>query len=258
MMTQHFPPALAAEVREHPYPILFATVSGAHLYGFESADSDWDLRGVHLLPLPEVLSLTPGPATIERSDVRDGLEVDLVTHDAAKFFTMMLKRNGYVLEQLYSPLVIHGSSSFDELRDIGHDCVTRHHAGHYLGFARRKREEIAKAGETATAKQLLYLVRVLLTGIHLMRTGRIEANLPQLLNQMPVAGVPELIEQKRSGREKGPAEPRQIADVVAASDRLTVELESARDSSDLPSECNALPLLNDLLIRLRTDAAVSP
>ncbi len=27
---------------EHPYPLLFATVSGAHLYGFASADSDWD------------------------------------------------------------------------------------------------------------------------------------------------------------------------------------------------------------------------
>jgi hypothetical protein len=32
-------------VREHPYALLFATVSGAHLYGFPSADSDYDLRG---------------------------------------------------------------------------------------------------------------------------------------------------------------------------------------------------------------------
>ena len=33
---------------EQPYRLLFATVSGAHLYGFPSRDSDVDLRGVHV------------------------------------------------------------------------------------------------------------------------------------------------------------------------------------------------------------------
>ena len=35
---------------EQPHPLAFATMSGAHLYGFPSADSDVDLRGVHVLP----------------------------------------------------------------------------------------------------------------------------------------------------------------------------------------------------------------
>src|ERR687884_1440485 len=87
-----------------PYPLLFVTVSGAHLYGFPSPDSDYDLRGVHVLPVREVVGLDPGRETIEVSEVRDGLEIDLVTHDAKKFFSLMLRRNGYVLEQLYSPL----------------------------------------------------------------------------------------------------------------------------------------------------------
>jgi predicted nucleotidyltransferase len=33
-------------------------------------------------------------------------EVDLVTHDLAKFLRLMLRRNGYVLEQVLSPLVV--------------------------------------------------------------------------------------------------------------------------------------------------------
>jgi uncharacterized protein len=53
--------------------LLFATISGAQLYGFPSPDSDFDLRGVHLLPLKEVVGLQIGPETIERSGVRDGL-----------------------------------------------------------------------------------------------------------------------------------------------------------------------------------------
>jgi hypothetical protein len=90
----------------HPRPLLFATVSGAHLYGFASPDSDYDLRGVHLLPAEEVVGLEPGPETIERSSLEGGLDLDLVTHDAVKFFRLLLKKNGYVLEQLLSPLVV--------------------------------------------------------------------------------------------------------------------------------------------------------
>ncbi len=35
-------------VAQQHYPLLFITISGAHLYGFPSPDSDYDLRGVHL------------------------------------------------------------------------------------------------------------------------------------------------------------------------------------------------------------------
>ena len=40
-----------------PYPLLFATISGAHLYGFPWPDSDYDLRGAHVLPLEAVVGL---------------------------------------------------------------------------------------------------------------------------------------------------------------------------------------------------------
>lgn len=48
---------LKKQVEQHPYPLLFATISGAHLYGFPSPDSDYDLRGIHLLPLQDVVGL---------------------------------------------------------------------------------------------------------------------------------------------------------------------------------------------------------
>ena len=37
--------------------LLFVTVSGAHLYGFPSPDSDIDLRGSHRLPLNQIVGL---------------------------------------------------------------------------------------------------------------------------------------------------------------------------------------------------------
>jgi len=90
---------LPAIAKAQPYPLLFATVSGAHLYGFPSPDSDWDLRGVHVLPPAEVVGLKEGPDTLTIEEKRDGFELDLVTHDVKKFFGLLLRRNGYVLEQ---------------------------------------------------------------------------------------------------------------------------------------------------------------
>src|SRR5215475_13155309 len=123
-------------IEEQPYPLLFATVSGAHLYGFPSPDSDYDLRGTHILPLREVIGLIVPPEnnTIESSKIHDGLEIDLVTHDVFKFFEMMLKRNGYVMEQIFSPLVVYTTPEHEALKRIAKGCITRHHAHHYFGF----------------------------------------------------------------------------------------------------------------------------
>lgn len=106
---------MRAEAERHPYPLLFATISGAHLYGFPSQDSDYDLRGVHILPAKEAVGLLPKQETVEFAGVRGELDMDLVTHDVRKFFNLLLKRNGYVLEQLYSPLIVQTSPEHDEL-----------------------------------------------------------------------------------------------------------------------------------------------
>ena len=47
-------PRLHRIVTAQPYPLLFATISGAHLYGFPPLDSDYDLRGAPVLPLDAV------------------------------------------------------------------------------------------------------------------------------------------------------------------------------------------------------------
>jgi hypothetical protein len=78
-------PAWAAdEASRLPYPLIFATVSGAHLYGFASVDSDLDLRAAHLLPAAEVVGLRVGPATVQHTGVRDGVELDVPDLIAAK------------------------------------------------------------------------------------------------------------------------------------------------------------------------------
>jgi uncharacterized protein len=235
---------------EHPYPLLFATISGAHLYGFASADSDYDLRGCHILPAREVLGLHAAKETIERGGIREGVEIDLVTHDAGKFFRMLLKKNGYVLEQLLSPLIVQTSPEHVELVALAPKCLTKFHAYHYLGFAETQWGLFAKESPPRV-KPLLYVYRVLLTGIHLMRAGVVEANLPRLNVEYKLPYIDELIAAKTGGREKGTLQEADLAFHRAEYERLTARLEEEHLRSGLQEQNSALDALSDLLVRVR-------
>jgi len=241
---------LYRQIEAHPYPLLFATISGAHLYGFPSPDSDYDLRGIHVLPLEEVVGLNVTNETVEKSGVHDGLEIDLVTHDAKKFFGLLLKKNGYVLEQLLSPLVVHTTPLHEELKALAPKCITKHHAHHYLGFAATQWKLFQKE-DPPHVKPLLYVYRVLLTGIHLMRRGEVEANLVRLNEFAKLPYLAELIGRKVDGTEKGRLDQADLTFHEQEYLRLTRELEEAHQQSHLPEAAEGTAAMNDLLVQVR-------
>ncbi|NJM67841.1 MAG: nucleotidyltransferase [Acaryochloris sp. RU_4_1] len=249
-MRFELPLQLIEVVAAQPYPLLFATISGAHLYGFPSADSDYDLRGVHILPLTEVIGLQIGPETCEISTNQAGIELDLVTHDLKKFMGLLLKRNGYVLEQLYSPLIVHSTPEHEELKAIATHCITRHHSHHYLGFARSQWRLFMK-DSPQRVKPLLYVFRVLLTGIYLMQTGKIEANLRLLNETLQLSYIPDLIAQKLSGLEQSVLTDADVVFYQQEYERLIQQLESASQASTLSENPTAAADLSDLLVRVR-------
>ncbi|CAN5138423.1 nucleotidyltransferase domain-containing protein [soil metagenome] len=243
-------PLLENLVKEHRYPLLFATISGAHLYGFPSPDSDFDLRGAHLLPLEEVIGLRTGPETIEQSGVREGVEIDLVTHDALKFFNLLLRKNGYVLEQLLSPLVVHTTPAHAELKEIATQCITRFHAHHYFGFAATQWKLFEKENPPRV-KPLLYIFRILLTGICLMQTGEIEANLVTLNESARLPYLDELIGRKLAGAEKERLSEADFGFYRSEYERLRNKLQQAHEESRLPDAPAGRDALHELLVRLR-------
>ncbi len=234
-------------VAAQQYAPLFVTVSGAHLYGFPSPDSDVDVRGAHLLPLRAVVGLDLPCETVERKLDLAGVEVELVSHDLGKYLRLLVKNNGYVLEQVFSPLVVLGQDFLDELRPIARHCITRHHYHHYRGFIATQRKLLAKQ-EPKVTKTVLYAYRVLLTGIHLLRTGEVEANLPRLAQEYRRPFLLDLIAQKR--QEKGPALGLDWAFHDAELGVLEGMLERASEECRLPEERDR-PAVSDLLVRWR-------
>ena len=267
-------PRLYRIVAAQPYPLLFATISGAHLYGFPSPDSDFDLRGAHVLPLEKVIGLEVRDETVEDARAIEGLEMDIVSHDVRKFFGLLLKKNGYVLEQLFSPLIVHTTPAHAELKEIcrssGRESahskpaenqsqltaaatgvITKHHSHHYFGFAETQLKLFLKESPRRV-KPLLYVYRVLLTGIHLMRTGEVEANLVTLNEEFRLPYIAELIERKMKG-ENTSLTDADVSFHESEYQRLRGELQAAHEASqlpELPSEA-ARAALNDLLVRIR-------
>jgi hypothetical protein len=230
---------------------LFATVSGAHLYGFPSPDSDVDLRGAFVLPVREVIRLREPVETLTVTRMIGGVVVDWVAHDVRKFARLLTRRNGYVLEQLYSPLVVVGGRWLDELRTIGRGCITRQLYHHYRGFAHGQLKLLAQP--TATVKELLYAYRVLLTGIHVLQTGAIEAHLGQLIGYYPVPGVTELMARKLTGAEHGTLAAAELPPHLAQLARLEADLAAAGATCALPEAPTTLDALDDFVVRARLE-----
>jgi hypothetical protein len=229
------------------YNPLFVTVSGAHLYGFESPDSDVDLRGCHQLPLRDLVGLAVPNETFEKEEIYEGVEVDVVSHDVGKYLRLLVKNNGYILEQVFSPSVVMGRDFLDELRPIAQRCITRHHYHHYRGFYGTQRKLIDKQS-AKTAKAVLYAYRVLLTGIHLLRTGEVEANVVRLNEDFKLSAIDELIAMKTE-EKIAPADLDWPAH-AARLDELESVLDRVFEESTLPENRDQIAV-NDLLVSLR-------
>ncbi len=238
-------------IAEQTYPLLFAVISGAHLFGFPSPDSDIDIRGVHILPLEQVVSLKKPKETVNIDRVDEGIELDLTTHDIKKCFELLLGKSGNTVEQVFSPLVVHTTTEHEELKAIIPQMLTVHHAHHYFGFSQRKWHDFLNK---KTAKSLLYVYRVLLTGIHLMSTGQIQSNLILLNEDYQLPYIDELIERKMTHTEKGVLPDADIEFYEKECQRLVKQLEDSRDNSSLPQHPAGKEALNDLLVRIRLNA----
>lgn len=234
-----------AALRQVP-SALFITVSGAHLYGFPSPDSDFDLRGCHLGALEQVLGLGKSKETLEQKVTVDGREVEIVSHEVGKYLRLLMKPNGYVIEQIYSPLMVITTPEHEELKTLAKGCICRELYFHYRGFAQSEIKQFVSA-ERKTAKRILYIYRVLMSGVHVLRTGEVNANIVELNETFGFGMIAELIQMKQTEQAVIPDESLCWSDV----EFLRSELDRAFEESPLPPKPTGTEALSRFLVGLR-------
>jgi len=126
--------------------------------------------------------------------------------------------------------------------------------GNYKGFFRTQ-ESLVLKDEAPSAKAVLYLFRVVMTGLHLLRTREVVADI-RLLNDagFRLSFIAELIERKMSAGEKGRLAAGERDKLLEEARRLEVQLEPAAAASGLPEAVENLGALDDFLVPLRLAA----
>lgn len=233
-------------------------LSGAHAYGFPSVDSDVDLKAVHVDPPRALLGLAAAPGAAELLLTRDGVELDYSSNELRPVLQGVLAGNGNYVERLLGRHALAASDVLADAAPLVRAVLSRRVARHYAGFSRQQRAQWDAGGRTS-AKRLLYVLRTLATGLHLLRTAEVETDVTAFAADAAFAGVLELVAHKRAAERA--ALPADVAQHWAARvDALHGQLAAALDGSVLPPEppAAAVRRLEAWLLAVRRDALLAP
>jgi len=233
----------------HPPPgeLVQCGVTGAHFYGFPSANSDLDLKGVHRAPLEALVGLEPPAETHDVLTDFEDLEHDLTTHELRRALELLLRGNGNLLERFLSPFqLVEGLTS--ELAELARGAMSQRFHKHYRGFFGAMRREHEREPHL---KSMLYSYRVALTGIHLLQSGECVGDVRALAPEHGFGEILEAVAAKADGGEKAPIEPALDAALRDGWNTLEAHLQQALDRSALPEEPPNRAAVSDWLVRTR-------
>ncbi|HEY2517767.1 MAG TPA: nucleotidyltransferase domain-containing protein [Polyangiaceae bacterium] len=214
--------------REH----VVVYLSGAHAYGFPSPDSDLDLKAIHVAKTADLVGFEVPAPTVDRAEVLDGVEIDYTSNELAHALSGILAGNGNFLERVLGRLVPLASPLLEELRPLARRALSRRVHRHYRGFAQNQLRFLERE---PTAKKLLYVLRTALTGIHLLSTGELEADLTRIMDRYGLPDAEALVERKRAG-ERVSLDGSLLDFWRPRLEELFQRLDAARDASVLPED----------------------
>jgi len=205
-------------------------VSGAHMFGFPSEDSDWDLRGIFTYPAEKFLGFREPRTSVNSMITKDGLEIDLVLKEMKPFLEGITQSNGNYIEKLLSPLILQTSQEHEEIKELTKKSISKKLYDFYDNFAQQIR---AEGKRTGNLKNFLYASRLYMAGAHILNTGEIVQSLVDLNRDKPIQLINEMIEAKKSGElQKFQGDRTYLYNVL---DNLKEGLDRAFENSHLPT-----------------------
>lgn len=163
--------------------VIYRCVVGSQAYGLSNEESDTDRRGVYLPPADLHWSLYGVPEQLENAETEE------VYWELQKFLVLALKANPNVLECLYSPLIETKTALAEDLLNHRNaflsKLVYQTYNGYVLSQFKRLEQDLRSTG-TIKWKHAMHLIRLLLSGITVLREGfvplSVEAYREQLLS----------------------------------------------------------------------------
>ncbi|MBP9997315.1 MAG: nucleotidyltransferase domain-containing protein [Lachnospiraceae bacterium] len=139
--------------------IIAAIESGSRAWGFESPNSDYDVRFIYVRTLEDYLKLEKTKDVIEwqLDDV-----LDINGWDLKKALQLMHDSNPSIFEWCASPIIYRDSESFKELKALRQEYYSRKkNLYHYWHMANNNNQAYLQ-GEEVRIKKYFYVIRPLL------------------------------------------------------------------------------------------------
>ncbi|WP_157953979.1 nucleotidyltransferase domain-containing protein [Microbulbifer sp. A4B17] len=165
---------------ERDIEIIYACESGSRAWGFESPDSDWDVRFIYKRNIQQYLTIgTPRDVVEVPFDKKLGDELDLVGWDIKKTLTLMRASNPTLIEWLFSPKVyFRNEDILESLQDLALKCwQPRALAHHYVSMGFNNYSSFIREDDRGfkeiKVKKLLYVLRSLLNALYIKEFTKI-------------------------------------------------------------------------------------
>lgn len=152
--------------KEENIKVLFLLESGSRAWGFESEDSDYDIRGVFIQDYQRFDKMS------EQIDRVIG-EKDITLWDLRKFLRLMIKSNPSVWEWLSSNIIYTDHPLRKTLRYMFEREFSKYALQkHYISMARQNFQKyINGIGDKANLKKYIYILRSLACANYIEKNG---------------------------------------------------------------------------------------
>jgi uncharacterized protein len=161
--------------------VIYRCVIGSRAYGLEGEASDTDYRGMFLPPAVLHWSLYGVPNQIEKDETQEQY------WELQRFLVLALKANPNVLECLYTPLVDKATPLAEELLGMREAFLSRlvyqTYNGYVLSQFKLMQGDLRKQG-TVKWKHVMHLLRVLISGISVLRRGFVPVRVDEQRDQL--------------------------------------------------------------------------
>jgi predicted nucleotidyltransferase len=192
--------------KEHNVKILYAVESGSRAWGFESADSDYDVRFIYVHNKNWYLNILPKRDVIEYPIID---EFDYSGWDLRKALFLMNKSNPVFFEWIQSPIVYYKDNfCYDIIKKLSGEYFSPiSSVYHYLHMAKGNYRQYLQA-EEVKIKKYFYVLRPVLACMWIEKYNEtppmeFEKLLTQIEDGKLLEKINELLTRKRLGTEIG-------------------------------------------------------
>jgi len=209
--------------------ILFAVESGSRAWGFESPDSDYDIRFVYKKDIRKYLSLWEENSTIQFMTEED---LDGVGWDLQKASKLLAKSNASFLGWLFSPIVYfsHGET-LEKMRSLANENFNPV-SGFYHFHSMNKGFHEKLEAERFTIKEFFYAIRTALCANWILKNKTIPpvlfTELFELISNHQSKLLLDLVQLKASTAETGIVSIH--PDLLNMAKTIVLENESKKNS----------------------------